>query len=276
MRAHTLAVGVLLPLVLISNRLLAQGTGPAVAGTVTNARQAATNSAGISSVRNLRAAEDEVFFTADGTLVNTPRTSLGSSETVNLIIGTPPQAAGAGQEPRRNPPNAASKPQTGPSVEDLGFPAAETKGSAEEQARLDKRTHMLKIHQQLGLITTAPLLATVISGGFAGGRSTGSTARDLHAALGAATAGLYFTAASYAIFAPRIAGTPTRGPIRLHKTLAWIHGPGMVLTPILGVMAYRQKSNGERIQGIATAHTPLAIVTAGAYGAALLSVSLKF
>jgi len=28
-----------------------------------------------------------------------------------------------------------------------------------------------------------------------------------------------------------------RGPIRLHKTLAWIHGPAMVLTPILGGMA---------------------------------------
>ncbi|HKN31814.1 MAG TPA: hypothetical protein VJX16_01080, partial [Terriglobales bacterium] len=70
--------------------------------------------------------------------------------------------------------------------------------------------------------------------------------------------------------------TPTRGPIRLHKALAWIHGPGMVLTPILGVMAYEQKSRGERVHGAASAHSAVAIVTAGAYGAALLSVSLKF
>jgi len=49
----------------------------------------------------------------------------------------------------------------------------------------------------------------------------------------------------------------------------------MVLTPILGVMAYQQKSRGEHVHGLASAHAPVAIVTAGAYGAAILSVSLK-
>jgi hypothetical protein len=82
--------------------------------------------------------------------------------------------------------------------------------------------------------------------------------------------------AYYAIRAPRIPGTETRGPIRVHKALAWIHGPGMILTPILGAIAYDQKSKGERVHGIASAHLPVAIVTAGAFGAALLSVSVKF
>lgn len=36
------------------------------------------------------------------------------------------------------------------------------KGNAQEQARLDKRSHMLKIHQRLGLITTALLIAALI------------------------------------------------------------------------------------------------------------------
>ena len=58
--------------------------------------------------------------------------------------------------------------------------------------------------------------------------------------------------------------------------MAWIHGPGMILTPILGAIAYSQKSNGEHVHGIAAAHGPVAIVTAGAFGAALMSVSLKF
>jgi hypothetical protein len=63
--------------------------------------------------------------------------------------------------------------------------------------------------------------------------------------------------------------------------MAWIHGPGMILTPILGAIAYSQKSNGEKVHGIATAHGPVAIVTAaivtaGAFGSALLSVSMKF
>ena len=163
-----------------------------------------------------------------------------------------------------------------PSLGDLGFPTEQTKPNPEEQARLDKRSHMLKVHQRMGLITAVPLLATVITGGTAGGKSTSSTTRDLHAALGATTAGLYFTTACYAIFAPKIKGTPTRGPIRLHKALAFIHGPGMVLTPILGAMAFQQKNNGERVHGIASAHAPVAYITAIAYGAAIASVSFKF
>lgn len=162
------------------------------------------------------------------------------------------------------------------SLKDLGFAPAQTQSNPQEQARLDKRTHMLKVHQRLGLITTGPLVATVISGGLAGGRSTSSTDRDLHAALGSVTAGLYFTTAYYAIFAPKIAGTKSRGPIRLHKALAWIHGPGMILTPVLGAMAFQQKSKGERVHGIARAHGVVGIVTAAAYGAAICSVSFKF
>jgi hypothetical protein len=82
--------------------------------------------------------------------------------------------------------------------------------------------------------------------------------------------------AYYAIRAPRISGTETRGPIRLHKALAWIHGPGMILTPILGALAYNQKNNGEKVHGIAQAHGPVAIVTGAAFGLAVASVSLKF
>lgn len=182
------------------------------------------------------------------------------------------QAQGNNQDQAKPPANK----QGPPSVSDLGFPPEQTKPNPQEQERLDKRSHMLKTHQRLGLITTVPLVATVITGGMAGGRKTNSTDRDLHAALGSATAGLYFTTAYFAIFAPKIPGTPTRGPIRLHKALAWIHGPGMILTPVLGEMAFAQKDRGERVHGIASAHGAVAIVTAGAYGLAILSVSMKF
>jgi hypothetical protein len=161
-------------------------------------------------------------------------------------------------------------------LSELGFPSSETQGSTHEQALLDKRSHMLKVHQRLGLITAVPLAATVLTGSFAGGKRTSSSTRDLHAALGGTSAVLYFTTASYAIFAPKMPNTPTRGPIKLHKALAWIHGPGMVLTPILGIMAFQQKSRGERVHGLASAHGPVAYATAIAYGAAILSVSVKF
>lgn len=183
----------------------------------------------------------------------------------------PPQA------PAQNLPNApSSSSKTEPSLDDLGFSKSESQGNAKQQALLDKRTHMLKIHQRMGLITTAPLLATLITSVNAGGKNTSTTSRDVHTALGAVTADLYFITAYYAIRAPRFPGTETRGPIRLHKALAWIHGPGMILTPILGIMAFDEKNKGEKVHGIAAAHGPVAIVTAGAFGAALLSVSVKF
>ena len=50
----------------------------------------------------------------------------------------------------------------------------------------------------------------------------------------------------------------------------------MILTPILGAMAFEQKSHGERIHGIASAHGAVAYITAAAYGLAIVSVSIKF
>jgi hypothetical protein len=191
------------------------------------------------------------------------------------------QTASAPQDNKTSPapqnlPNAPSSATSEPSLTDLGFPAEQTQGDAKQQALLDKRTHMLKIHQRMGLITTIPLIVTVATSLNAGGKNTSSASRDLHTALGAVTGDLYFITAYYAIRAPRVPGTETRGPIRFHKAMAWIHGPGMILTPILGIIAFDQKNKGEKIHGIASAHGPVAIVTAGAFGAALLSVSLKF
>ncbi|MGA2982078.1 MAG: carboxypeptidase-like regulatory domain-containing protein [Terriglobales bacterium] len=173
-------------------------------------------------------------------------------------------------------PNAPSSSTRAPSLSDLGLAPEQTQGNAREQALLDKRTHMLKIHQRMGLITTIPLIATVATSLNAGGKSTSTASRDLHAALGGLTGDLYGITAYYAIRAPRVPGTETRGPIRFHKAMAWIHGPGMILTPILGIMAFDEKSKGEKVHGVASAHGPVAIVTAGAFGAAVLSVSVKF
>ncbi len=173
-------------------------------------------------------------------------------------------------------PNAPSSNVPKPSLADLGFPPEATQSNAKEQALLDKRTHMLKIHQRMGLITTVPMLAAIFSSAGAGGKGKDTTGRDLHLALGAVAGDLYAITAYYAIRAPKPPGIETSGPIRFHKAMAWIHGPGMILTPILGALAYDQKNNGEKVHGIASAHMPVAIVTAGAFGAALLSVSLKF
>ena len=50
----------------------------------------------------------------------------------------------------------------------------------------------------------------------------------------------------------------------------------MILIPILGALAYHQIENGEKVHGIAQAHGAVAVITTGAFGAAVACVSLKF
>jgi hypothetical protein len=234
-----------------------------------------TDSAGLYSLQNLTPGEYEVSISADGFGTKVAKMTLtgGATLTMNAALAAPQAQP---QAPTDNLPNAPSSSKTGPSLQDLGFPPDQAQANAKLQALLDKRTYMLKIHQRMGLITTIPLIATLATSLNAGGKNTSTASRDLHAALGGVTGDLYAITAYYAIRAPRVPGTETRGPIRFHKAMAWIHGPGMILTPILGIMAFDQKEDGEKVHGIASAHGPVAIVTAAAFGLAVMSVSLKF
>lgn len=177
------------------------------------------------------------------------------------------------QQPGQNPPE--------PSLGDLGFSKAQTQANPKLQALLERRTHMLKVHQTLGMLTLIPMAATLITGPMAKveGRDgqpikEPTTANlDTHVALGGVTAAMYFSTAYFAIFAPKVPGETHKGPIKLHEALAFIHGPGMIATAALGAMAYNQESNGERVHGIASAHGAVAAITITSYAAAILAVS---
>lgn len=211
-----------------------------------------------------------------------------SAKPVALTITAAPQQTedlllvpGPDQQPPNAPSPAQSAPPTQPSLEDLGFSKQQTQGNTQLQATLQTRTRMLKIHQKLGLFTTIPMAAAVITGPMAKAKGrNGGTIRvptdanlDFHAALGGLTTAMYFTTAYYSIFAPRVPNNPKHGGIRWHEALAFVHAPGMVLTPVLGIMAYNQENSGKKPTGIAAQHGTVAYITSIAYGASIVAVS---
>lgn len=209
--------------------------------------------------------------------------SYSSSDSVSEISTTAlPDAPSILLGQQQTPPTPKDQKQptqnpTAPSLSDLGLANAPDPAL---QARLDRHTQMLKIHQKLGLLTLIPMAAAVISSGGATAHHNGSqvtggntTSRDVHAALGGLTVAMYGATAYYAIAAPRIPESHVKGGIKIHKYLIYVHLPGMVLTPILGAMAFNQLNNGEKVHGIASAHAAVAWTTVASYTAAIVAVS---
>lgn len=235
----------------------------------------------ISAAPCLLAAQSADATLASAELPSAPQPNLPPQAAADQSANGSSQNQTQGQS--QHDSSSQSQPQNpnAPSVNDLGFTPEQTKPNAQLQAMLDKRTHMLKIHQRLGIITTIPMAAALITGPMAQAKGrNGQTIKeptqanlDFHAALGATTTALYFSTAYYAVFAPKVPGVERRGAIRLHRALAFIHGTGMIATPVLGAMAFRQEQAGEKVHGAASAHGAVAWTTALAYGAAILSVS---
>lgn len=288
-------VFILFPLAASSQQAGLAGTvkvasGKPVAGAQVSARntetaqtaRTATDASGAYSLPALAPGNYDVKVTAKGFATKETQVTLTANGTQALSVLL--TAAPVGEEL----PNAPSPPAQEPSLQDLGFSQSQTQGNPKLQARLNRRTEMLKIHQTLGLITLAPMAADLITGPMA--KVKGKDGQpikvptqanlDLHAALGSTTAAMYLTTAYFAMFAPKVPGVHKRGAIRVHEALAFIHGPGMILTPILGAMAFSQEQNGEKVHGIASAHGAVAAVTVLAYGASIVAVAwpihLKF
>lgn len=159
------------------------------------------------------------------------------------------------------------------SLEDLGFKDSQTQGNPELQMDLEKRTSMLKTHQTLGLITAIPMIAQFI---LANGVEHNTTRRNIHMGVGIGTTVLYATTASFAIFAPKPDGVVDKGTTKIHRALAWVHGPLMIATPILGALAYSQVSKGQRVHGAASLHGASATALLVSYLASMAVMTFNF
>lgn len=198
----------------------------------------------------------------------------GTTTMARLSLPDAPQPQQPQEESKPGTPSSSSS--SAPSMNDLGISATQVHGDDRTQALLDKRTRMLKVHTRLGLITAVPILAACISGaGATPDRGTygSTTSRDVHVGIAGLAVGMYGLTAYYAAAAPRIGHEPARGGIKVHKYLVYVHAPGMILTPILGAMAFNQINSGQQVHGIASAHQAVAVTTALAYGASILAVS---
>jgi len=159
---------------------------------------------------------------------------------------------------------AADKPLT---LDDLGVqPMAGA--NAALQKDLETRSTMLKWHQWVGIAAIVPMVGTYVLGTQA--QSSADT-RNLHMAMGVSAAALYFTSASFAIFAPKPDGIKDTGSTKWHRYLSYVHLPLMIAVPILGNMARSQAENGERTSGAASLHGPAASLLLGTY---LISVTV--
>jgi hypothetical protein len=172
--------------------------------------------------------------------------------------------------------DALSGDPSAPALGDLGFSPSDLQSDPEFQKQLEIRSDMLHVHQVLGLVTAVPLVTTYILGITAAGNvEAGGTDTGLHAALGITTTGLYLTTASFAIFAPKPEGLKPSGSTQVHETLAWIHAPLMIITPLLGDMVNDRVQNHQPLGDLGTIHFIAATTLVTSYLAALLVETLN-
>ncbi len=96
---------------------------------------------------------------------------------------------------------------------------------------------------------------------------------NLHMALAGATLISYYTTAYFSITAPKSESMIDTENVKWHKRFSYIHFPGMIMAPILGVMAYQDYKNAKNPSGIAKLHRPIMSLTSLALLGAVISIN---
>lgn len=132
------------------------------------------------------------------------------------------------------------------SLDDLGFEEQDKVANTELSENLKVRASKLQTHQKLGLVTLGLIAATVLTA------PEGKRASDAHKILGYATAASYGLTAYYSLSAPELELNQERKKwnTTIHKTMAWIHLPLMILTPLAGYLADKSYREGKSPSGL--------------------------
>lgn len=156
---------------------------------------------------------------------------------------------------------------------DLGYKKSDLIPDKEFQRNLIQRRFYLEEHQNWGLVALGLMAFAFTNAG------NGKNPPIEHLIVGTATTVAYGASAYYGIKAPvwrRKNSGPATGGSSLHRSLAWVHLPGMILTPVLGYMAKQKRNKNEDLTNPEKYHQDVAAVTIAAFAISVLSVSFEF
>lgn len=202
------------------------------------------------------------------------------------------QSATHGTDATPAPPAAAAASTEAPATSAAACETCdidcETCRESDRQARyvLRRRASLLRTHRAFGIAAWSSLVVTEALGTvLAINRPTwfgdGACLSDpnafgcgssvlgaLHLTSSFVTTGLYATAGILAIAAPdpdnaAVGDDRAASTLRLHKALAWVHGAGMILMPILGIIGARV-SDPDVGRAFRTVHAGVGYATLGA------------
>jgi hypothetical protein len=134
---------------------------------------------------------------------------------------------------------------------------------------LDVRRTMLTAHQIGGFVTLGLMLGTVYAGQQYLNSNTRSY-RNLHETLIPFTIGAYSATGALAILSPPpMIRRDEISTTTIHKTLAWVHAIGMILTPIIGASLHHSMNYDQ----LARFHQISAYITTAAFAASMITVT---
>jgi hypothetical protein len=138
------------------------------------------------------------------------------------------------------------------------------------KSELSLRRTMLTVHQIGGFVTLGLMATTVYYGQKSLNNPDIRTYRQYHQGFVSATIASYTATALLAVLSPPpLIRRDEVSTTTIHKTLAWVHLVGMVVTPILGASLGRNFKHDK----LAHFHQASAYVTAGALAASLIVIT---